>query len=132
MDVQTTVSDKTTEYHLPFHNYAGPGTNLEKRINQGDVPVTPLDAAALVHDMEYLRDDDRSHADQHMIHNLDKNFLPNNPVSTITDALFKLDAFLGKKRTMNNPIAYHSLKSKAKKLLKIYPLISFDDDDINE
>lgn len=42
------------EYNLPGHNYAGPGTRVRARIINGDKPVNTLDAASLVHDVEYL------------------------------------------------------------------------------
>jgi hypothetical protein len=41
------------EQHLPFCNYAGPGTRLDVRLPRGDVGTTPADAAAKIHDIEY-------------------------------------------------------------------------------
>lgn len=38
------------ERHLPGYNYAGPGTNLHRRLREGVLPVNQLDRAALEHD----------------------------------------------------------------------------------
>lgn len=39
------------EQHLPGMNYAGPGTNVAKRLANGVEPVDALDKACLAHDM---------------------------------------------------------------------------------
>ena len=44
------------ELHAPFHNWAGPGTNIDERLKRGtpySVPTTQTDAAAKVHDIDY-------------------------------------------------------------------------------
>jgi hypothetical protein len=40
------------ERHLPGYNFAGPGTNVERRLREGVEPMNELDAACLVHDLE--------------------------------------------------------------------------------
>jgi hypothetical protein len=40
----------TREKHFPGMNYCGPGTNVNRRMREGVVPVDPLDRAALAHD----------------------------------------------------------------------------------
>lgn len=44
----------TSHWHLPYHNYAGPGTDIEGNILRNKLPVNALDTAALIHDIEYL------------------------------------------------------------------------------
>lgn len=39
------------EQHLPGYNYAGPGTNVHRRIREQVVPVNRLDQAAFEHDL---------------------------------------------------------------------------------
>ncbi len=41
------------EYHLPGHNFTGPGTQLKYRLERGDEPVNKVDALSLHHDMRY-------------------------------------------------------------------------------
>lgn len=40
----------TREKHFPGMNYCGPGTNVNRRMREGVVPVDALDRAALAHD----------------------------------------------------------------------------------
>jgi TPR repeat protein len=91
--------------------------------------VTGLDAAALIHDLEYIRDGNRYHADKHMRQNLDDYYGSNLPGNIVT-AAFKLDDLLiGGERTSNDPAAYKYFKRIAedKHLLKGYDdKIKFD------
>jgi hypothetical protein len=41
------------EYHIPFYNYMGPGTNVVKRISSLQLPINRADAVAMIHDIEY-------------------------------------------------------------------------------
>lgn len=41
------------EWHLPGHNFTGPGTQLKYRLERGDDPVNKVDALSLHHDMRY-------------------------------------------------------------------------------
>lgn len=61
------------EYHVPYHNYAGPNTRTVARVINGDKPTTLLDAASLIHDIEYYSGE-YSIADMNMVHNLAKNY----------------------------------------------------------
>lgn len=66
--------NKTFEFHLPFHNYAGPGTHVIERLTKGYKPTTDLDYASLIHDIEYM--DPRltkEQADKNMVENLKRN-----------------------------------------------------------
>jgi len=40
------------EKHLPDHNFCGPGTNVTRRLNEGVQPMSELDAACRIHDIE--------------------------------------------------------------------------------
>lgn len=41
------------EWHLPGHNFTGPGTKLKYRLERGDEPINKVDALSLHHDMRY-------------------------------------------------------------------------------
>ena len=41
------------EFHLPGHNFTGPGTQLKYRLERGDEPINKVDALSLHHDMRY-------------------------------------------------------------------------------
>ena len=41
------------EWHLPGHNFTGPGTQLQYRLERGDEPINKVDALSLHHDMRY-------------------------------------------------------------------------------
>ncbi len=66
------LAEDTTEYHLPGHNYAGPGTHTITRMLKGDLPTTYIDKAALVHDIEYMKPNNKMKADLNMYKNLMK------------------------------------------------------------
>ncbi|ESP01634.1 hypothetical protein LOTGIDRAFT_172582 [Lottia gigantea] len=71
------------EKHLPGHNYTGPGTRLDLRLDEndnpksGEEPVNTVDAAALKHDILYRNKDItfRHQADKQMIDELEN--IPN-------------------------------------------------------
>ncbi len=42
------------EWHLPGHNFTGPGTRLKERLERGDEPVNRVDELSLHHDIRYL------------------------------------------------------------------------------
>lgn len=41
------------EYHLPGHNFTGPGTQLKYRLERGDEPINKVDSLSLHHDLRY-------------------------------------------------------------------------------
>ena len=70
------------EMHLPGHNFTGPGTKLNKRLNPDGTPkswskpVNRVDSAAYRHDLAYATHSDaasRIAADRKMINELEKN-----------------------------------------------------------
>ncbi len=61
--LKTGEDESTFEFHLPnlpfdptklFYNFAGPGTHIYQRIKDHVMPINRMDAAALIHDIEYL------------------------------------------------------------------------------
>lgn len=60
------------QYHIPYHNYAGPGTHTISNLLNGLEPVDYIDKAALVHDIEYLREGNKLAADYNMFKNLNR------------------------------------------------------------
>ena len=67
------------EMHLAGHNFTGPGTNLDKRLNQDltpnewSQPINRVDKAACHHDLAYAKHPDtasRNVADRIMINQL--------------------------------------------------------------
>jgi hypothetical protein len=42
------------ELHVPFANWEGPGTKVEKRLARGDLGTTASDTAARQHDIDYM------------------------------------------------------------------------------
>ena len=59
------INDLPFEMHYPGHNFLGPGTKLNKRLNEDQtpeswsVPVDSDDAVAYRHDLCYLKNKDR-------------------------------------------------------------------------
>lgn len=52
------------EFHLPGHNFTGPGTKFEKRVKRGDKPINKVDQISYEHDMAYHEGRNRSVADR--------------------------------------------------------------------
>lgn len=51
--VNTLIDALPFQLHWPGYSYLGPGTKLERNLQEGVKPVNPLDAAALEHDKAY-------------------------------------------------------------------------------
>lgn len=93
---------------MPFHNYAGPGTNVEKQVYSNKRPTTFIDKAALAHDIEYLSTNNETLADIHMIENLIKHDPIKGTIASIPVGL----AFLVK------DLAHIKLSDKSKRTAK--------------
>ena len=58
------INNLPVEMHLPGHNFTGPGTKLNKRLNpdltpkKWSKPINRVDKAAYHHDLCYLKNDD--------------------------------------------------------------------------
>ena len=78
------ANKKSTEFHLPGHNYIGPGTNLD---DKSKYPVDLDDSIAKEHDEAYLEAnsvDKVKQADKHAIHDFVSDFIDTgNPHSAI-------------------------------------------------
>ena len=61
----TLVNKLPFEFHLPGHNFTGPGTRLDRRLNPDDTPkdwskpINRVDTAAYHHDLCYAKNQDR-------------------------------------------------------------------------
>ena len=67
--LNTLINNLPFEAHIPFYNFAGPGTKLKKRLERGDCGINPLDSACKEHDIAYAKNLDvknRNLADKHL------------------------------------------------------------------
>jgi len=112
---------------LPFHNYAGPGTNVGSQLLNNKKPTTAIDAAALIHDIEYFRGD-QAIADQTMFDNINQNVLL-APFANIAKLAFKVKDLFGY-NVKTDEKAYQQLKNYAisNDFLSEYPQMQFTDD----
>ena len=101
------------EKHLPGFNYLGPGTRLDIRLNEnnipksGEEPINEIDRLAYIHDLAYQNSDDmgeaaalneRHRADQEMINGLKqlKNLsIPQRLIRTLIIKLFQAKILVG-------------------------------------
>ena len=87
---------------MPSYNYLGPGTRLDIRLNEnnipksGEEPINEIDRLAYIHDLAYQNSDDdlneRHRADQEMINGLKqlKNLsIPQRLIRTLIIKLFQ-------------------------------------------
>ena len=95
------------EKHLPGYAYLGPGTRLDIRLNEnnipksGEEPINEIDRLAYIHDLAYQNSDDineRHRADQEMINGLKqfKNLsIPQSLIKTLIIKLFQAKILVG-------------------------------------
>lgn len=57
-DIVNFINKLPFQFHLPGHNYTGPGTNLLLNMEKGLKPINDVDKAALEHDIEYFENKD--------------------------------------------------------------------------
>ena len=75
LDVQKLLSKTGIEFHIPGYQYAGPGTQLTKRLARGDPGINRLDKIAKQHDIAYSKAknlQDKWKADDVMIRAIDR------------------------------------------------------------
>ena len=75
LDVQKLLSKTGIEFHTPGYHYAGPGTQLTKRLARGDPGINRLDKIAKQHDIAYSKAknlQDKWKADDVMIRAIDR------------------------------------------------------------
>jgi len=121
---KTLMVEESYEYHLPFTNYVGPGTHIIDKINNRVLPRNRLDAAALIHDIEYYGLP-QSLADVNMIENVNLIYKP------LVAASFALKNLVGYDIPTNKEV-YKNLKIQAnidpiKKSLKDYNVEFYED-----
>ena len=92
---------------MPSYNYLGPGTRLDIRLNEnnipksGEEPINEIDRLAYIHDLAYQNSDDlneRHRADQEMINGLKqlKNLsIPQRLIRTLIIKLFQAKILVG-------------------------------------
>jgi len=97
-----------TQFHVPFHNYLGPGTKVVTNIFKHRLPINKYDAAALIHDIEYLNGD-YDKADQNFSQNI------NDPLGHFLTLILKGRKIIGY-RPEKNVLLYNRLKN----MLTIY------------
>ena len=114
------------EYHLPGHNFTGPGTKLRYRLERGDQPVNKVDALSLHHDMRYQfydSDIERFNADVHYITGaIGIVIAPDSTLKERGEAALVGTLMLVK--TITPAGRFVRLASKLKRLRKISPGIS--------
>lgn len=103
---------------MPYHNYAGPGTNVKMKLDLNVLPTTYLDAAALIHDVEYSYYQDQKVADDNMIDNLSKW---STTVKYLTKAAFFLKDVIGYKVHTEGRTQYLIMRKQARTMLDRTP-----------
>jgi hypothetical protein len=111
--MKQSLKENNTQYHLPYHNYAGPGTNTIKNILEGKIPTTYIDRAALIHDIEYIKPNNQDVADNNMIANMDREFFLGKPVHNFIHKLFIAKNIIGYNPPTNLEL-YNAAKTFAK------------------
>ena len=74
-DLVDVISSTIGEIHLPGHNFTGPGTKLQERLERGDTPINRVDEISKNHDIAYSKSKDKKSthiADREMLKQLDK------------------------------------------------------------
>lgn len=89
--------ETTKEYHIPYHNYAGPGTRVLQRVFDKKQPINSLDAASLIHDIEYYIMDQQT-ADDNYFWNLISQSKANLPLAVLSRLSFYLKDLIGYKQ----------------------------------
>ncbi len=89
------------------------------------MPTTFLDAASLIHDIEYIYYSDQTIPDNNMF----KNLLPYSLiVASVTRAAFLVKDIVGYSFPLERKELYLELKQRAHKLLASYPGMKFADE----
>jgi len=74
-DLVDVISSTIGEIHLPGHNFTGPGTKLQERLERGDKPINRVDEISKKHDIAYSKNKDKKSrhiADREMLQQLDE------------------------------------------------------------
>lgn len=95
--------EDTKQYHLPTYKYLGPGTRVMTNLHNKVMPKNKLDAAALIHDVEYLNGNQQE-ADARMVRNVSK------PLKPLVWSAFKAKDLIGYKPRVNTKLYDKALK----------------------
>ena len=118
------------EKHLPSYNYLGPGTRLDIRLNEnnipksGEEPINEIDRLAYIHDLAYQNSDDlneRHRADQEMINGLKqlKNLsIPQRLIRTLIIKLFQAKILAGGQLIKSEKLGQGTRAASPKEILK--------------
>lgn len=101
----------TTEYHMPLHNYMGPGTHVLTNLVNNTLPTTIFDKASMIHDVEYVKPGNQWRADNNMWLNLVKEAPYLMPIHNMIRAAF-LVKDLGGYKPETSEALYSLSKSK--------------------
>ena len=74
-DLVDVIGSTIGEIHLPGHNFTGPGTKLQERLERGDKPINRVDEISKKHDIAYSKNKDKKSrhiADREMLQQLDE------------------------------------------------------------
>lgn len=80
LDIVKLINKLPFQFHLPGHNYTGPGTNLELNIEKQKKPINKLDSNAMTHDIKY-----NEYKDLESRHDADK-VLGDNAMEIVTNS----------------------------------------------
>ena len=105
-----TREEQNTEYHMPGFNYMGPGTKIATRVMNKVRPTNALDAASLIHDVEYLKHKQFS-ADNNMYKNIVSHSITNIPIANYIRTSFLAKDLIGYE-LQTDPKLYELLKEK--------------------
>lgn len=112
-DVGNAIANElpTTEYHVPFHNYMGPGTHVLTNLVDKIQPTTVFDKASMIHDVEYVKPGNQWRADNNMWLNSVKEAPYLLPIHNMIRAAFLVKDLAGYKPTTSEEL-YKLSKSK--------------------
>lgn len=103
----------TQAWHVPFHNYAGPGTHVTRQIMlTRTAPVSAFDRAAMIHDIEYVKPGSQWQADNNMWLNSVRETPYLLPLHNMVRAVFAIKDIVGYKQNTNQQL-YNTLKNEA-------------------
>lgn len=106
------TESSSIQYHMPFHNYMGPGTHIVTNLQEGIQPTTTMDRAAMIHDIEYVKPNNQWRADNNMWLNSVKEQPYLLPLHNMVRAAFLAKDLVGYKTKTDDKL-YSVLKKKA-------------------
>jgi len=88
--------------HVPGYEFLGPGTHIREKLSNNIKPINDLDEIARWHDIQYMNNTDRNHADEvaseAMINNgmlqLGKGNYPQAATSLLSGSLLPINELL--------------------------------------